>query len=72
MELILNNYGASLNCENEALVITNNDGKQRLPLDGIRSISISKGARISSDAVMLETAAALENPEIQIFIFPRR
>lgn len=60
MELILNNYGASLNCENEALVITNNDGKQRLPLDGIRSISISKGARISSDAVMLAIEKEIE------------
>jgi CRISPR-associated protein Cas1 len=60
MELILNNYGASLNCENDALVITNNDGKQRLPLDGIRSISISKGARISSDAVMLAIEKEIE------------
>lgn len=60
MELILNNYGASLSCENEALIVTTKDGRQRLPLDGVKSISVSKGTRISSDAVMLAIEKEVE------------
>lgn len=61
MELVLNTYGVSLNRDNEGFVITHKDGKQRLPVAGINSIHISKGAQITSDAVML----AIEN-EIEI------
>ena len=61
MELVLNTYGVSLNRDNEGFVITHKDGKQRLPVAGINSIHKSKGAQITSDAVML----AIEN-EIEI------
>lgn len=53
MELILNTFGLSLNRDNEAFVITSKDGRQRIPVDDIRSIQISRGAQITSDAVML-------------------
>ena len=53
MELILNTFGLSLNRDNEAFVITSKDGRQRIPVDGIKSIQISRGAQITSDAVML-------------------
>lgn len=61
MELILNTFGVSLNRDNEAFVITNKDGRRRIPTDGIKSIQIGKGAQITSDAVML----AVEN-EIEV------
>ena len=53
MELILNTFGISLNRDNEAFVITSKDGRQRIPVDDIKSIQISRGAQITSDAVML-------------------
>lgn len=43
MELILHTYGVSLNRDNEAFVITTNEGRQRIPAEGIKSIQISKG-----------------------------
>jgi len=66
MELILNTYGVSLNRDNEAFVIKTTEGKQRIPVDGIKSIQISKGAQITSDAVML----AVEN-EIEVMFMDR-
>lgn len=53
MELVLNNFGVSLSRDNEGFVITNADGRQRIPTTGITSIQISRGAQITSDAVML-------------------
>lgn len=61
MELVLNTFGTSLSRENDGFLITYKDGKQRLPVVGIRSIQISRGAQITSDAVLL----AIEN-EIEI------
>lgn len=66
MELILNTFGVSLNRDNEAFVITSNDGRQRIPVDDIKSIQISRGAQITSDAVML----AIEN-EIEVMFMDR-
>ena len=66
MELVLNTFGASLNRDNEGFVITHKDGKQRLPVVGIKSIQISCGAQITSDAVML----AIEN-EIEILFMDK-
>lgn len=60
MELILNTYGVSLNRENDGFVITSKDGRQRLPADGIKSIQISRGAQITSDAVMLAVEKEIE------------
>ena len=53
MELILNSYGVALNRDNEAFVITTEEGRQRIPTEGITSIQVSKGAQLSSDAIML-------------------
>lgn len=53
MELILNTYGLSLNRDNEAFVITQKGERHRIPVDDVKSIQISRGAQITSDAVML-------------------
>lgn len=66
MDLIISTFGTSLNRDNEAFVITHSDGKQRLPTAGIKTIQISRGAQITSDAVML----AIEN-EIEILFMNR-
>jgi len=66
MELILNTFGTSLNRDNEGFVISHKDGRQRIPAEGIKSIQISKGAQITSDAVML----AIEN-EIEVLFMDR-
>lgn len=34
MELVINTYGASLNRDNEAFLISNTEGRQRIPVDG--------------------------------------
>ena len=64
MELIINSFGTSLSRDNEGFVIVNSDGKQRIPAFGIKSIQISRGAQITSDAVML----AVENEIDVIFM----
>lgn len=66
MELVLNTFGTSLSRDNEGFVITHKDGRQRLPTVGIKSIQISRGAQITSDAVML----AIEN-EIEILFMDK-
>ncbi len=53
MNLVINSYGATLQKENDLLVINTPDGKQSFPPEKISSISISKAARITSDAVLL-------------------
>ncbi|HMQ83994.1 MAG TPA: CRISPR-associated endonuclease Cas1 [Saprospiraceae bacterium] len=54
MHIILNSYGTTLQTQQGRFVIhTQDDGKQFIPPEQIRSISISKGARVSSDAVLL-------------------
>lgn len=60
MELVLNTYGVSLNRDNEGFVITTSEGRQRIPAVGISSIQISRGASISSDAVMLAVEKEIE------------
>lgn len=66
MDLILNTYGCSLTRDNGGFVISNKDGRQRIPVDDIKSIQISKGAQITSDAVFL----AIEN-EIEILFIDK-
>lgn len=66
MELILNTFGVSLNRDNEAFVITQKGERHRIPVDDIKSIQISRGAQITSDAVML----AVEN-EIDVMFMDR-
>ena len=60
MELTLNTFGVSLNRDNEGFVINTSDGKQRIPAVGIDSIQISRGAQITSDAVMLAIEREIE------------
>jgi len=60
MELILNTFGVSLNRDNEGFVINTSEGKQRIPTVGIDSIQISRGAQITSDAVMLAIEHEIE------------
>lgn len=67
MELILNTFGTSLNRDNEGFVITNKDGRQRVPTIGIKTIQIGKGTQVTSDAIML----AIEN-EIDVIFTDRQ
>lgn len=53
MHLVINSYGATLQKENNLFVIITPEGKQTFPPDVVRSISISKSARITSDAIIL-------------------
>lgn len=62
MDIILNSYGVLLQKENNLFAIKSHEGKKLIPPRDVKSISISKGARISSDAVML----AIDN-EIDVF-----
>ncbi len=66
MELILNTFGTSLSRDNEAFLIVHKDGKQRVPAQSIKSIQISRGAQITSDAVLL----AVEN-EIEVLFMDK-
>lgn len=61
MELVLNSYGVSLIKEHNNLVVVHQDGKQKVPIAKLKTILISKGAKISSDAALL----AIEN-EVEI------
>jgi len=60
MELVINTFGTSLNRDNEGFVISTSEGRQRIPAEGITSIQISKGAQITSDAVMLAVDREIE------------
>ena len=53
MELVLNSYGVTLIKEHDSLVVIHKDGKQKIPVEKLKTILISKGARISSDAALL-------------------
>lgn len=46
--------------DNENFVIIYKDGKQSVPPAGLKSISISKGAQITSDAAMLAIEREIE------------
>lgn len=60
MELVLNTFGVSISRDNEGFVINNADGRQRIPVTGITSIQLSKGAQITSDAVLLAVEHEIE------------
>lgn len=53
MELVLNTYGAKIGVENNAFVITNATGKQRIPCDGIEAIVVARSTVLTSDALLL-------------------
>lgn len=60
MELVLNTYGVSLNRDGECFIISNSDGRQRVPCAGLTSIQVGRGAQITSDAVMLAIEHEIE------------
>lgn len=60
MELVLNTFGVTLSRDTTGFVICTSEGKQRIPSEGISSIQISRGAQISSDAVMLAMEKEIE------------
>lgn len=66
MELILNTFGTYLTKNNNLFMVVHHDGKQSLPPSEIKSISIGRGAQISSDAAML----AIEH-NIDVFFVDR-
>lgn len=53
MHIVLNTYGASLLVENGIFKVVHKEGKQLISPDKVKSISMSKGAKISSDAALL-------------------
>ncbi len=53
MHLVLNSFGASIRKENGLFAVSTADGKQMIHPDEVNTITVSKGARISSDAVLL-------------------
>ena len=66
MNLVLNTFGTSLQIDNGLFLVLNNEGKQIIDPSKVRSISISKGAKISSDAAL----KAIEN-EIDVMFTDR-
>jgi CRISP-associated protein Cas1 len=64
MELILNTFGTALRIENGQFMVIHPDGKQSIKPDKLKSIIISKGASISSDAALL----AIENEIDVMFV----
>lgn len=60
MDLVINTFGVSLSRDNDGFVISNHDGVQKIPVAGIRSIQLSRGAQISSDAVLLAVGNEIE------------
>ena len=66
MELVLNTFGSTLSRDNEGFVISTQNGRQRIPVEGITAIQLSKGAQVTSDAILL----AIEH-EIAILFLDR-
>lgn len=56
----MNTFGVALNRDNDGFVISHKDGRQRIPAEGITSIQISRGAQITSDAIMLAIEREIE------------
>jgi CRISPR-associated protein Cas1 len=53
MHLVLNSYGTALYVKDRSFLISASAGQDQLPPEKIKSISISRGTRISSDAILL-------------------
>ena len=62
MHIVINTYGTYIAKENGLFIVVGKDSKKKLNPSDIKSISISKGALVSSDAAIL----AIEN-DIDIF-----
>ena len=55
MQLVLTSFGTSLSRDNEGFVVSDREGRQRVPVESVSSILIGKGVSVSSDAMMLAT-----------------
>ncbi|MEZ5040692.1 MAG: CRISPR-associated endonuclease Cas1 [Saprospiraceae bacterium] len=64
MHIVLNSFGASIRRHHSLFEVSTAAGKQALHPRDVESISVSKGARISSDAVLL----AIENEIDVLFV----
>jgi CRISPR-associated protein Cas1 len=53
MHIVLNTYGTSLLVQNGIFKIVHKEGKQLISPEKVKSISMGKGAKISSDAALL-------------------
>ena len=60
MELVIHTFGTSVSRDGNGFVITNQQGRKRLPADGLRSIQIGKGVQITSDAILLAIEYEIE------------
>lgn len=60
MELVLHTFGTLLCRDMEGFVITNSEGRKRLPCNGITSIQIGKGVQVTSDAILLAIEREIE------------
>lgn len=60
MELVLNTFGTMLNRDNECFVVSNDGGRQRVPVEGISSILVCRGVSLTSDAVLLAIEHGIE------------
>ncbi len=67
MHIILNSYGTSLQRHQDRFVIYTQEGKDHIAPNQVKSISVSKGAKVSSDAVLL----AIEHEIDLLFIDSR-
>lgn len=52
MNLVINSYGVLLQIENGLFTISSPEGKQSFPPDVVKTISIGKAARITSDVIL--------------------
>ena len=52
MHIVLNSFGASIGQENSLFAVSTAEGKQLIAPRDVKSITVSRGARISSDAVL--------------------
>ena len=64
MHIVLNSFGASIGQENSLFAVSTAEGKQLIPPREVKTITVSRGARISSDAVLL----AIQNEVDVIFV----
>lgn len=64
MELVLNNYGIKLSISNNAFIVTNEEGKHRIPIRDVDTIIVCKNASLTSNAILL----AIDN-NIQILFY---
>lgn len=60
MELVLNTFGTMINRDNECFVVSNDGGRQRVPVEGISSILVCKGTSLTSDAILLAIEKGIE------------